>query len=44
MSHSSSSVELDIPRKVDFNLKFQLADFEKVNKYDYDQMIKHFQQ
>lgn len=39
-----SSEDLEIPRKIDFNLKYQLYDFEESNKYDLEQSMKKYEQ
>jgi len=34
---------MEIPRKIDYNLKYQLSDFDFANKYDLDSTMKNFE-
>lgn len=43
-NESHDDFHLEIPRKVDFNLKYQLNDFDYMNNYDLEQSMKKFKQ
>lgn len=43
MSHSEA-YSIDIPRKVNFNLLYQLNEFQKTNEYDDKEAMKRFEQ
>jgi hypothetical protein len=40
---SKSNISIDIPRKIEYNLRLEEQNFKKSNDYDYEQTIKSFE-